>query len=114
MIHDGTELLARDIYHNCRKHSRAIVSSYGFLFQPSSGVYIPSTIRFCQNGTALYDRFEAAAVGADGSFILTGTSSGNWSGLSHGSADFIVLKIDSMGNEVWRWQVSGSVYSSRS
>ena len=59
-----------------------------------------------QDGTGLNDTFKAAAAsGGDGSVILAGSSSGNWSGVTLGEMDFIAIKLDSDGNEMWRWQV---------
>lgn len=60
----------------------------------------------CQDGTSSNDSFEAVALMEDGSFILTGYSEGSWNGANKGAADFVALKIDSDGKEIWKWQVS--------
>lgn len=39
----------------------------------------------------------------DGSVVLTGWSSGDWSEFSYGGlADFVAVKLDTDGREVWR------------
>ena len=50
-------------------------------------------------------------MAGDGSVVLAGASSGNWSGLNRGGQDFAAVKIDSDGNEIWRWQVRWPVSS---
>lgn len=60
---------------------------------------------FVQDGTERTDYFTCAAVGEDGSVVLAGESAGSWNGLKKGSLDFIAIKIDSEGEEMWRWQV---------
>lgn len=42
------------------------------------------------------DRFDAAAIGEDGSIVLAGQSGG----------DFSLLKLDANGSWIWEWQVS--------
>ena len=61
-----------------------------------------------QNGTDEREEIRAAAVGEDGSVVLAGYSYGNWSGASAGdtrNADFVAVKLDVDGKELWRWQV---------
>lgn len=58
-----------------------------------------------QNGTNDNDFVTAACAGEDGSFVLAGVSTGDWSGLNVGSNDFTAIKVDSEGGEIWRWQV---------
>lgn len=42
----------------------------------------------------------------DGSFVLAGHAEGVWSGdSSAGGLDFVAVKLDADGQEVWRWQV---------
>lgn len=50
---------------------------------------------------------ETAAVGSDGSVVLTGFSEGVWDdGANAGGFDFVAVKLDaSDGTELWRWQV---------
>lgn len=59
-----------------------------------------------QDGTSEIDQAEDCAVGADGSIFLVGYTYGDWEGPNAGGADVAVLKLDSDGNEQWRWQVS--------
>lgn len=58
-----------------------------------------------QNGTRWADAFWAGAVGKDGSVVLAGGSEGGFSGDSKGQRDFVVVKLDADGKELWRWQV---------
>lgn len=69
----------------------------------------------CQDGTESDDTFTSAVVGEDGLAILSGTSDGDWGGISKGDTDFAAIQIDRDGGELWRWQVrplpSGHPYS---
>lgn len=64
----------------------------------------PSHIR--QSGTNQQDTVYDVAIGMDGSMFLTGDTSGDWDGANKGKTDFIVIKLDADGKEMWRWQVS--------
>eukprot|EP00904_Undaria_pinnatifida_P011787 jgi/Undpi1/7739/HiC_scaffold_23.g10212.m1 len=57
-----------------------------------------------QNGTEFDDRLNAAAVGEDGSIVFAGWSEGDWGSVNFGSSDFVAVKLDSNGKELWRWQ----------
>lgn len=46
-----------------------------------------------------------ALMGADGSIVLGGRASGDWNGTSAGLDDFVAVKLDAAGKEIWRWQV---------
>ncbi|CAN0127648.1 unnamed protein product [Ectocarpus sp. 12 AP-2014] len=41
---------------------------------------------------------------ANGSFILGGRTTGDFNGTSAGGTDFVAVKLDDSGTEVWRWQ----------
>ena len=41
----------------------------------------------------------------DGSVIMAGYTYGDWDGVNAGSADFVAVKLDAAGEEVWVWQV---------
>lgn len=43
-------------------------------------------------------------MAADGSVILVGITSGNWSMENVGNVDFAAAKVDPDAEEVWRWQ----------
>lgn len=60
---------------------------------------------FRQNGTIGDDFLRAAAMGDEGSVLLVGDTSGNWTGVNAGSFDFAAIKLDASGKELWRWQV---------
>ncbi|CBN75056.1 Transmembrane receptor kinase [Ectocarpus siliculosus] len=58
-----------------------------------------------QDGTADYDTLHAVvSVDGDGSVVMAGQTSGDFSGISVGSNDFIAIKLDAEGNELWTWQ----------
>ena len=42
----------------------------------------------------------------DGSVVVGGYTEGDWSGANAGYTDFIAVKLDAAGEEVWVWQVS--------
>lgn len=42
----------------------------------------------------------------DGSVVLAGRTSGNWSGTNAGSVDMAAVKLDAEGDIVWKWQVN--------
>lgn len=52
------------------------------------------------------NRMTAVSMTEDGSFILAGQGQGVWSGsASAGGLDFVAVKLNADGREVWRWQV---------
>lgn len=58
-----------------------------------------------QEGTSENDNLYGVAVDQDGSAVFTGLSAGEWDGVSSGDQDFVAVKIDRNGEELWRWQV---------
>jgi len=64
----------------------------------------PCTPCLWQDGTALNETFKAAVAAENSSVILAGSSRGNWSAVNVGEMDFIAVKLDSDGKELWRWQ----------
>lgn len=61
---------------------------------------------YVQGGTAFADVLSTVLVGGDGSVVLAGYTSGSWTGSSNaGEEDYLVVKLDSDGNEIWVWQV---------
>lgn len=62
-----------------------------------------------KNGTSGDDYIRAAAVGDDDSIVLAGYSNGDWSGVGSGLYDFVAVKLDGDGSELWRWQVVSRV-----
>lgn len=53
-------------------------------------------------------------AGEDDSMVLAGSTRGNWSGTNLGGAwDLAAVKLDSEGEELWRWQVSACHDTSR-
>lgn len=68
----------------------------------------PLSLRYSshlQGGTLGDDVFVHAAAGDDGSFVLAGWTNGLWSDSFDDSFDFAAVKLDTNGNELWRWQV---------
>lgn len=49
-------------------------------------------------------------VDDDDSFVVVGHTTQDFGGVSAGSFDFIAIRLDADGNEVWRWQVCGYAY----
>ena len=61
-----------------------------------------------QLGTDLDDQWEGAAVGSDGSFVLSGHTYGSWIGLQAGTdqdRDFVGVSGDAEGNILSGFQV---------
>lgn len=59
-----------------------------------------------QHGTADQDYIDAAAAGPNGTYVFVGTTRGDWSEPNAGIEDWVVFKVDSERNILWRWQVS--------
>ena len=47
----------------------------------------------------------AVAMADDGSVVVGGYTEGDWSGDNAGDNDFVAVKLDATGEEVWVWQV---------
>lgn len=64
---------------------------------------------FGQGGTVEKDWANAVAVSEDGSVVIAGISHGDFAWLDKSShrlgGDFLAIKLDSEGAEMWRWQV---------
>lgn len=58
-----------------------------------------------QGGTDAEDGLYKCMVGSNGSIYLAGFTAGDWAGSNAGLDDFAAAKLDSDGNEIWRWQV---------
>lgn len=50
-------------------------------------------------------KMRVAVMGADGSVVLGGRADGDWNGTTAGMDDFVAVKLDAEGQEIWRWQV---------
>ncbi|CAN0496185.1 unnamed protein product, partial [Laminaria digitata] len=59
-----------------------------------------------QDGTVDDDSLQGAEVQADGTIVFGGHTAGDWSTANSGERDFAVVKLDSYGNMIWRWQVT--------
>ena len=59
-----------------------------------------------QDGTDDYDFVRTAVATINGTFVLAGSTSGDWNGSNVGDRDFAALKLDADGNVIWKWQVS--------
>lgn len=59
-----------------------------------------------QDGTSLKDRLFASTLCKDGSVVLAGYSEGDWAEVNAGGSDLTSVKLDAVGTESWRWQVS--------
>lgn len=58
-----------------------------------------------QNGSLSIGYIRAAVTGDEGSVVIAGATWGYWSGINAGMNDFAAAKLDTNGNEIWRWQV---------
>lgn len=62
-----------------------------------------------QDGTVGDENGRSLAMADDGSFVIAGESSGNFTGIEAigvgSDSNFAAIKLDSEGAEVWRWQV---------
>lgn len=47
-----------------------------------------------------------AITNEDDSVVLVGDTFGDWAAINIGAGDVAAVKIDSEGQELWRWQVS--------
>lgn len=57
-----------------------------------------------QDGTRWSDTFWAGVMDKDGSVVLAGGTEGDFALGSKGQRDFVVVKLDAEGKELWRWQ----------
>ncbi|CAN0111305.1 unnamed protein product [Ascophyllum nodosum] len=65
-----------------------------------------------QLGTDFDDQWEGAAVGIDGSFVLSGNTYGSWIGSQAGTdqdRDFVGVSGDAEGNILWEFQIGTMV-----
>ena len=65
----------------------------------------PFLLPHSQNGTANFDKVCAAVVTADGNIVLSGYTDGDFDGTQIGSYDAAAVKLDTDGQELWRYQV---------
>ena len=64
-------------------------------------------------GGSDWDEGNSIAVTVDGSFFITGitaSNDGDFEGLSKGGRDIFVMKIDTLGNVLWKRTIGGSGY----
>lgn len=66
---------------------------------------IPSPCWSHQDGTAEDDYLSAVVPAEDGSVVACGYTFGSYSGSGAGIYDFVAVKLDADGAEVWSWQV---------
>lgn len=65
---------------------------------------------FLKDGTEERDVLDGVAVGQDGSIVMAGSSAGAWTTKHDGLGDFVAVKLDANGTELWRWQVGNGVW----
>ena len=61
-----------------------------------------------QGGTIFDEQFEGAAIGTDGSIVMSGYTYGNWSATTEGDdgdMDFVAMSMDANRNILWTYQV---------
>lgn len=59
-----------------------------------------------QSDSSTDNAVRSIVVMGDGSVVLGGDTGGAWASTPIGSRDLAAAKVDSDGQEVWRWQVS--------
>lgn len=70
------------------------------------GVLVANVPPLPQAGSAEDDRSCCIFAGDDGSAIVAGHTFGVFGNRSLGLQDFVVVKLDEHGVELWRWQVT--------
>ena len=68
-------------------------------------VYFPLTV-VLKGGTEEDDYCNGAAMANDGSIIVAGESSGDWGDTMAGFDNFVAVKLDAAGKQIWVWLVS--------
>lgn len=68
-------------------------------------VYFPLTI-VLKGGTKEDDYCNGVAMANDGSVIVAGESSGDWDDIKVGFDDFVAVKLNAAGEQIWVWLVS--------
>ena len=74
------------------------LSTFGFLS------YVTWTT-VLKGGTDETDVCYGVAMADDGSVVVAGYTWGDWDGVNAGGYDFVAIKLDAAGEEVWVWQV---------
>lgn len=64
-----------------------------------------ATFAYDQDGTSGEDVFRGIPMAENGSVIAVGQTGGDWDGVNAGSDDFVALRLDADGEEIWRYQV---------
>lgn len=59
-----------------------------------------------KGGTIEYEHCLGVAMADDGSVVVVGYTGGDWGDVNAGGSDFVAVKLDAAGEEVWVWQVS--------
>lgn len=60
------------------------------------------------------EQFEGAAIGTDGSVVMSGYTYGSWSATKEeddDDMDFVAMSMDANGNILWTYQVGSKVIS---
>lgn len=69
----------------------------------------PTSLLHTQNGTTGDDRLQSVVMTADEGIVLSGYTTGDFSGTQIGWYDAAVVKLDADGEELWRYQVKHAV-----
>lgn len=62
-------------------------------------------VTYLQGGTTVADVLSTVLVDEEGSVIMAGYTSGSFLETGAGEEDYLAVKLDSDGNEIWIWQV---------
>lgn len=68
-------------------------------------VFFPLTV-ILKGGTEEDDYCNGVAMANDGSIIVAGESSGDWGDAMAGFDNFVAVKLDAAGEQIWVWLVS--------
>lgn len=59
-----------------------------------------------KGGTEVEDHCKGVVITDDGSVIVAGETRGDWGGINAGKMDFVAVKLNASGEQIWVWQVS--------
>lgn len=90
-------------YWQC--NGRPLVNSLELVHSSRFIFYIPRITDF-KGGTEEDDYCYGVAMAGDDSVILAGYTYGDWGAVNAGDSDFVAVKLDAAGEEIWVWQVS--------
>lgn len=106
-LHDPCRAICKRFRGPIVHQSLLLARQYMRSYEKSGSTWINHALTLCleQEGSEEDDGIWAVAGGADGSVVLAGYTLGNWNATNEGDMDYAVVKLDSEGHVLWRWQV---------